>query len=90
MQDTDSFILEGPEPIDADGVFFRFESSNTVMLGVRDGAGLHTTYPTEKVVGDLIVALMKSLPADDKRLHILRQFCRYCGGQPGCQCWNDE
>ena len=90
MKDADSFIFDGPEPIEADGVFFQLEPKGSVLLGVRDGNGLHTTYPTERTIADLAVALLKSLPADDKRLWVLKQFCVHCGGQPGCQCWNDE
>lgn len=90
MMDTDSFAFDGPEEINEDGVVFMLEPKGTVLLGVRDGNGLHTTYPTEKVLADLAVSILKSLPADDKRLHVLKQFCVHCGGQPGCQCWNDE
>jgi hypothetical protein len=87
MMDTDSFMLDVPEPIEADGVFF---DASEGLLGVRDRNGLHTTYPTERTMVELAVALLKSLPADDKRRWVLSQFCHECGGQPECQCWNDE
>lgn len=25
-----------------------------------------------------------------ERQAVFGQFCKHCGGEPGCQCWNDE
>lgn len=37
-------------------------------------------------------ALVKELRLidSDQWEEVMTHFCKMCGGQPGCQCWNDE
>lgn len=36
-----------------------------------------------------IIKILDAL-SNESRERILAEYCGYCGGESGCQCWNDE
>lgn len=72
-----------------DGTHLLFDGKTWVLF-IKDGVGIHSTYPTAEAMAGLAERLLQALPYDEARREVLAKFCSYCGGRPGCQCWNDE
>jgi hypothetical protein len=64
------------------------ESFDHFLKVVREGQAKQEWQDQQELV-DFIKEKLHSLP-HDVRKDIISEFCSYCGGEAGCQCWNDE
>lgn len=64
------------------------EAEQRIHNMVMEQAAKEAWAAQEKLIAQLVDDL-ESLPLE-ARLRIFAEFCCYCGGPSGCQCWNDE